>query len=665
MKLSYTLAAEVTGTLAEQELRRYLALLPGPGGKTTQMSVSLSLLPAEEMQGAFTLAADIDQDCLRVSLTAGEETGLLYAVYELLERLGFGFYPDRDTIPTDLSLDGLNGLRLDEQPAIPLRGMFVIPWFDDLPCYANYWKYDRWQQLVDWMAKQKMNFLRLHIFPTMGFYPLERFAHTRPGENDSDQKRLIMEKVIQRAHQRGIKVSLSFYPNAVTREFSQFYPGTSYNGWYTYYVCLDTDLGQEYSRATVKEMIEAYHPDFIELVTTEVHCPLCGWEKFSKDQVSLFRELLAYVADTGTGTAVFPFVFPLGYAKMMEEMQAPPDTLLFTETSGLSNTEHYRAGGHFIACFEENSTPFMRFKLQEPNEYARQYAQNGTALTYYLTGFTTKNYEICASGAGKQFYDPFHFDKDAYIFRAVRDRFAVMDAEAQNLLTQSLILFEEAWDGLESINLSNGERMFGLMPSVANSNSSMFLETYAPLLLEQKQAIRRVLHTAAEALSLLQRAKVGAPAELASELFQLTLNQTVFYCNYAFLLPAAEAFVLHRKAQKLYKEDLWGHHQESEMLSDQAHGLLEAALPNLQELVHNVRLDPDYHDVPTHVHPYQDKDASVYHNHSGFTLEVMEHRLRSAEALLDEMRALKDKLILERTFQGPHRPFVIPNQHRK
>jgi hypothetical protein len=667
MKLSFAVFSNDTldNKLAERELQRYLNMLStnGESDKEETLNIHLSIDGFLEKAGAFILRTEKTEECeISISITGHDDNGLLYAVYELLERLGFGFYPDRDVIPKEVCLQSLNGLNFKSEPAIPLRGMFVIPWFDDLPCYAIYWNYNRWELFVDWMAKQKMNFLRLHIFPSMGFYPMEKYAHTRPKESDSTQKRIIMQKIIARAHERGISVALSFYPNAVTKEFFESYPGTSYNAWYTYFVCLDSDLGWDYSHTTVRELIEAYHPDYIELVTTEVHCPSCGWDKFSRDQLRLFKELIVFISSTKTKISIFPFVFPLGYGKMIEEIGAPKDTLVFTEAASLSNTDRYLAGGHYIACFEENSAPFMRFKLHEPNEYAHNYSKHGTALTYYLTGFTTKNFEISATAAAKQFWNPSSFQIESFLKLVVRDRFLECDTDVQKHLVNSLKYFENAWHLLECIILRNGERMFGLMPSVANSNYSMFFETYADFLIDKKGDIEEVLSVASRALNFLQDARTLAGFTVLAELDQLELNQKLFFYNYQFLIKAAQAFIWHRKAQNYYKTDLWGKHDQAEHLAENAHALMDNAVKILRELLHVVRKDPDYHDVKTHVHPYQDKNASIYHNHSGFTMEVLQHRLYSANALLDEICALKDKLILERTFQGPHRPFVIPNQ---
>jgi len=609
--------------------------------------------------GSFSIGTECNGQRLDIHLTGADDIGVLYAVYELLEHLGYGYYPDRDVIPATIDWGLLENLAMYSQPAIKQRGMFVIPWFDELPLYGIYWTYSQWEQLIDWMAKRKMNFLRLHIFPTMGFFPLRTYHGTRPAHRESDEKVAMMKRVIQRAQQRGIQVSLSFYPNAVTREFAEAYPGTSYNAWYTYFACLDSEVGRHYAVTTVSEMIEEYHPDYIELVTTEVHCPYCGWDKFSQDQIRLFRELIPLIVSSGTRVAIFPFVFPVGYHRLMELLDAPPDTLVFTESADIATTDRYQAGTHYIACFEENSTPFMRFKIEEVGRYARRLAAHGQALTYYLTGFSTKNFEITATAAATQFWNPYDFDTHVFLARAVDDRIAPVESREGQLLVQSLVKFEQAWQAIESITLSNGERVFGLMPSLGNSNYNMFLDTYASLLLEHESHFHEGLVLVLEAVHLLQSAKLTLP--YSQDIEQLELNQNLLYLNYLGLLQAARAFVAYRQAQRNYKDDLWGKHKESEALAEDAHHWITKAVGSLRELVTWVEKDPDYHDVEPHYHPYQDRGASIYHTHSAFTLNVMKHRLTSLLALDDEILALRDKLIVERTFQGPHRPFVIPH----
>lgn len=646
--------SDVRAVLAENDTE------PGADGRVL-VEISTGALPLGA--GAFALRGQRAGDRLHLRLRGADDAGALYAVYDALERLGYGYYPDRDVVPASVDWSRLETLEVDATPAINLRGMLVIPWFDDLPMYGIYWPYDRWERLVDWMAKQKMNLLRLHLFPSMGFFPLRRYRDVRPAGRGGEERIAMMRRIIRRAQERGIRVSLSFYPNAVTREFARSHPGTCYNAWYTYFACLDTEVGWDYSGTTVREMIEEYRPDYIELVTTEVHCPYCGWDKFSHDQIRLFREAIAHTVSTGTKVAVFPFVFPVGYRKLMELLEAPADTLLFTETAEVGNTDRYLAGAHFIACFEENSAPFMRFKIDAVNAYARRMAERGEALTYYLTGFSTKNFEITATAAAKQFWNPYDFEKAAFLERAVSDRIVSAASSTGRLIAESLASFEQAWHSIEQVTLANGERIFGLMPSVANTNYRMFLETYAELLLEHEDSIQGSLAQALEAIQRLQAAKrdFAYPPEVE----QLELNQHLFYLNYAALLQASKAFVGHRQAQRNYNDDLWGKHKESEALAEDAHDWMQRAVANLEELVRWVEKDPDYHDVEPHEHPYQDPGASIYHTHAGFTLNVMRHRLRCAGALLDEIRALRDKLVLERTFQGPHRPFVIPHIFRE
>ncbi|MDR1558405.1 MAG: hypothetical protein LBS84_01675 [Clostridiales bacterium] len=600
------------------------------------------------------------QNMTECILLEGEDApGVLYAVYEMLEMLGFGFYPDKISQPRVPRWDALKTLPLKRSPNIPLRGMFVIPWFDDLSMLGIYWGYREWDRLIDWMAQQRMNLLRLHLFPSMGFFPLERYPDCRPANQRTKGRVRMMRRVTERAKERGIKISLSFYPNAVTQEFADIYPDISYNARYTYFTCLDSETGWDYAMYNVREMIDAYHPDFIELVTTEVHCPICGKEKFSSSQIKLFRELISYIKSTDSIVAIFPFVFPLGYTKLAELLNLPSDTIIYTEDPNLRNTARYKAGGHYIACFEQNSAPLIRFKISEVGLYAKKFAEHGTALTYYLTGFTTKGFEITMNAAAKQFWDPYMFDKRKFFLRTASDRFSD-SAEINTLIAEALTKFDDAWERIESITLGNNERINGFMPSVVKSNYQTFLSTYADLILAKKEYIMDGLRLAQQSISLLQRAKLllRKPADLIQK---LELGQYLLYLHYFALLQSSEGYVLHRKALLNDKGDMWAKHSESLALSNEALTWIEGAVLSLKELVWRFSQDEDYADIEPHMHPYQPKGLSPFIYHSGFTQNVMKMRLTSMEALLDEVKAMRDKQALEGIFQGEHRPFVIPN----
>lgn len=93
-------------------------------------------------------------------ITAARPVGVLYGVYLLLERLGFGFYLGGDTFPaagSRLEVDAA----LDEShvPAFAVRG--ALPW-GNLPNAA--WDLEDWKYYYDQLSKQGFNFVGFHQY---------------------------------------------------------------------------------------------------------------------------------------------------------------------------------------------------------------------------------------------------------------------------------------------------------------------------------------------------------------------------------------------------------------------------------------------------------------------------------------------------------------------
>ena len=93
-------------------------------------------------------------------ITAARPVGVLYGVYLLLERLGFGFYLGGDTFPatgSPLTVDAA----LDEShtPAFAVRG--ALPW-GNLPNAA--WDLEDWKYYYDQLSKQGFNFVGFHQY---------------------------------------------------------------------------------------------------------------------------------------------------------------------------------------------------------------------------------------------------------------------------------------------------------------------------------------------------------------------------------------------------------------------------------------------------------------------------------------------------------------------
>jgi len=93
-------------------------------------------------------------------VAAARPTGVMYGVYQLLDKLGFGFYLGGDTFPargTPLVVSP----SLDEvrKPVFAVRG--TLPWGNLLNAY---WDLDDWKFYFDQLAKQGYNFVGFHQY---------------------------------------------------------------------------------------------------------------------------------------------------------------------------------------------------------------------------------------------------------------------------------------------------------------------------------------------------------------------------------------------------------------------------------------------------------------------------------------------------------------------
>ncbi len=171
-------AASDLEQLAARELLRYLyrgsgkvgaiaadSAVPGDPGRTRillDVAANNRLVAALEKAGSVQLdraalgaegfrwkVASADGQAVLV-ITAAQPVGVLYGVYQLLERLGFGFYLGGDTFPaagSPLAVDAA----LDEShvPAFAVRG--ALPW-GNLPNAA--WDLEDWKYYYDQLSKK-------------------------------------------------------------------------------------------------------------------------------------------------------------------------------------------------------------------------------------------------------------------------------------------------------------------------------------------------------------------------------------------------------------------------------------------------------------------------------------------------------------------------------
>lgn len=154
------------------ELRRYLSQLTGKpmpitsDGKPPEGPAIV--VGAADSASEATPAPDspdderfmVKQVGQRLILRGRNPVGTLYAVYDLLERLGMGFYLGGDTYPAKL-LDLPENLDYQGSPALRIRGS--LPWYNFLNSPTT-WNREDFKAFFDQMSKMKMNFVGFHTY---------------------------------------------------------------------------------------------------------------------------------------------------------------------------------------------------------------------------------------------------------------------------------------------------------------------------------------------------------------------------------------------------------------------------------------------------------------------------------------------------------------------
>jgi len=104
-------------------------------------------------------------------IAALKPVGVLYGVYDLLERLGIGFYLGGDTFPPK-GLPVRVPADLDQvcKPVFGIRGS--LPWYNFLDSPTT-WDLQDYKHFFEQMAKQRFNFVGFHTYDSEPFVPYE------------------------------------------------------------------------------------------------------------------------------------------------------------------------------------------------------------------------------------------------------------------------------------------------------------------------------------------------------------------------------------------------------------------------------------------------------------------------------------------------------------
>jgi uncharacterized protein DUF4838/glycosyl hydrolase family 67 len=146
---------------AAEELRRYVqamsgAALPTVRTGTAERTIVISTgrdAPARDLGSPPSSVAEdhylIEVSERRISILGGSPRASLYAVYDLLERLGCGWcVPGDDTVPKKSTLT-IPVLKIDTVPAFPYRMMLDFPLQSVAQSIA----------IVDWISKNRLNWV--------------------------------------------------------------------------------------------------------------------------------------------------------------------------------------------------------------------------------------------------------------------------------------------------------------------------------------------------------------------------------------------------------------------------------------------------------------------------------------------------------------------------
>jgi hypothetical protein len=131
---------------------------PGPPG-------NLDIVLAMDRPGAGGAGAGgfrIAREAARTVISAADAEGLRNGLYALLERVGFGFFRDGETVPLLRGAASLD-FEIVETPTFPLRGDMI--WNNYLGprrhCAAM-WSDADWERALVFLARNRMNFLEFY-----------------------------------------------------------------------------------------------------------------------------------------------------------------------------------------------------------------------------------------------------------------------------------------------------------------------------------------------------------------------------------------------------------------------------------------------------------------------------------------------------------------------
>jgi hypothetical protein len=114
----------------------------------------------------------------RVTIAGADRRGTLYAVYSLLEHLGFGFYLSYTTAPpVQTGTPDFRNWHLRDKPLVADR--IVFDWHNFLSS-ASTWELEDWQRYIDNAARMRFNDIMVHAYGNNPMFTFQFNELTKP-----------------------------------------------------------------------------------------------------------------------------------------------------------------------------------------------------------------------------------------------------------------------------------------------------------------------------------------------------------------------------------------------------------------------------------------------------------------------------------------------------
>lgn len=272
-------------------------------------------------------------------ITSRSPAGLIYGVYQLLEKLGYGFYLSYEMEPEQYEHFTFDKWNFSDEPLVSER--FVFNWHNFLSGCSG-WNLEDWQQWITQSQKMGFNTVMVHAYGNNPMYTFTFNGKTKPvgyltssikgrdwsTEHVNDVRRLpggyvfdgsifgsdaalvqddqriqakqiMMNKAFQYAEERGVKVNfamdfdiLSTIPQDMiitlseTDRFVVQHKGIAWMGEKAGPVRLprpDTEGGYQFYKAQVKELLDLYPQ--IDILTMWRRFSESVWVEMSENQM--------------------------------------------------------------------------------------------------------------------------------------------------------------------------------------------------------------------------------------------------------------------------------------------------------------------------------------------------------------------------------------------